>query len=641
MAFLAFGPSHVLGPLDWLVSVLLPGGCVATGGLLSRRVPANRTGIALAWVGAAPAAVATLESWGRTSVTDHPWPAARQVLVVETGAWVWNLAGFAALCLVFPAGRLLSRRWRLLAGGAVLVGAFANVVVSTLTRADTAGAPSRTSAPTRHVALGPAAVTAVVAAFAGVLAVLLCCVLAVVLRYRRGDPVVRAQVRWLVLGAGTVPALLAAGWLAESLGASTDVAYTGFMVAMVVAIPAAVAVAVLRYDLFDVDRLLGASLAWLLTSVLSAGLFAAVVFMVEGAVSSASGLGTTSAGFATALCLLPLHRWVNAVVGRLVDRERTVTLARVREFVRQVRDGQAEPEAAEALMRTVLGDPELRLLIHAPGSPGATYADLSGRPAVVAADAVRVPLVAAGIEAGVIVLGSSSARLLRKAREVSREARLPIEVSRLRLQLRSALDDARSSRARLAQATAAERRRLAQDLHDGAQQQIVAVGMRLRSAQRALDPDRDASGSVHADLEKAIAELADTVAELRRLAHGVRPARLEDGLAAAIRALAADSPVPVACTVDDVEASEVVATTVYFVVAEALANVLKHARAAGIAVDVARTGERLRVVVRDDGRGGAHPGYGLTSIRDRVASVGGQLSIHSPTGAGTVITVEI
>jgi hypothetical protein len=301
------------------------------------------------------------------------------MFVVKMGAWVWNLAGFVAVCLVFPDGVLPAPWWRRLVWIAVMVGVFVNVVVSLEPDDNVADTAARIG-PVVHLP-GPLSVTVLAAAFGGLLGVLGLCVASLVMRYRRGGEVVRLQVRWLMLGAGTVPVLLAGGWIAEALGARVSVAYTGFLAAMVVAIPAAVAVAVLRYDLFDVDRLLGSSPAWLLTSLVSAAIVAGVVYGATGIIGAESRLGATSAAFVTAVCLLPLNRALNDAVARLVDRERTVILARVQQFVRQVRDGQAEPEAAESLMRSVLGDPPLRLLMRLPGSPAEAYVDLAGNPA--------------------------------------------------------------------------------------------------------------------------------------------------------------------------------------------------------------------------------------------------------------------
>ena len=633
-AALAFGTPHTVSPAEWALSTGLLAVPVVIGCLLSWRAPATPVGAALAWVGAAPAAVFAVEAWGQTVATADPWPAARVMYAVQLGAWVWNLAGFVALCLVFPDGLAPVRRGRIVCA-AVACGVFVNAVLSF----DPSASRARAAVPQPVVVRLPGPVRAVelVLAYTALLAVLGFATSRLVLRYRRGGEVVRQQLRWLMLGAATVPVLLAGGWIAQGLGAPTGVAFAGFLIAMLVAVPAAVAVAVLRYDLFDVDRLLGSSLAWLLTSLVSAAIFAGVVYGAAQFLGSSSRLGLTGAAFVTAVCLLPLHRVLSNAVGRLVDRERTVMVARAHEFVQRVRDGRAEPEGTEGLMRSVLGDPSLRLLIRLPGSPAGDYVDLAGTPASAAPDRTCIPLLTDGSEVGVILLGVASARRVRRAREVAVLVRLPIEVSRLRLELRRALDDARSSRARLVLSAAAERQRLARDLHDGAQQQIIAVGMRLRSVQRQLDPALPA----HADLEAAVATLSGTVAELRRLAHGVRPSRLDDGLSAALKALVADSPVPVDITVDDIDTSEVIATTAYFVVAEALTNALKHGHATAIEVSVTQHDHTLNIEVRDNGLGDARTGFGLTSVRDRVASVGGSMSLHSPPGAGTRLTATI
>lgn len=211
----------------------------------------------------------------------------------------------------------------------------------------------------------------------------------------------------------------------------------------------------------------------------------------------------------------------------------------------------------------MLDDPELRLLLRTPGAPDAAFVDLAGKPASVAPEEPQVALRTGDAMVGVLALGSGSARRLRRAREVAVEARLPIEVSRLRLELRAALDDVRASRSRLAQAGERERRRLERDLHDGAQQQILAIGMQLRSVQRRLGP----SDGPHGDLDRAVEALEATVGELHRLAHGVRPTRPDNGLAPALRALVRDSPLPVDLDVADVEVSDLVGATVYFVVA--------------------------------------------------------------------------
>jgi len=586
---------------------------ILLGLLVAWRRPGSPVGPALVALTAAPALTSGLEQWGATYGTPHPLPAAHLGAFLAGGVWVFNLAGFVLLCLVFPTGFPPGRFWR--AVPLAFLGAAALVIVI--------------------IGLDPMNLALDVAAGVVFLAALGSSVAALVVRYRRGDDLTRVQLRWLMLGAGSVPVLLLAGWLAEFAGAPVDVAYVGFLGAMVFVVPATVAIAILRHDLLDVDRLLNESVSWLITSLVSAAVFALVVLGVAQLSTTANErIGITAAAFVTALALLPVHRRVHRLVGRVLDRERTVMIATMQEFVRKVRDGQAQPEEVQDALRLSLGDPALLVLLRRPGADG--YVDLSGS-VVDAPPGELIPLVARDSEVGALVLGKSTARRRRRAREVAVEARLPIEVSRLRVELRRALGEAQSSRSRLVEAVADERRRLERDLHDGAQQRILAVGMRLRSVQRTLP----AGGATHAELDAAVNALEATVAELRRLAHGIRPSRLDEGLDAAIHDLVRDCPIPVDLRVERAEVSEVAATTAYFVVAECLANALKHAGANRVGVTVARAGAGLSVLVADDGRGGAREGFGLTALRDRVTALGGRLDIVSPLGAGTTVRAEV
>jgi signal transduction histidine kinase len=162
--------------------------------------------------------------------------------------------------------------------------------------------------------------------------------------------------------------------------------------------------------------------------------------------------------------------------------------------------------------------------------------------------------------------------------------------------------------------------------------------MQLRTVQRGLN------GEAHAGIDRAVEMLEDTVRELRRLAHGVRPARLDDGLATALHSLTHDSAIPVEVHVSDAvtaDISDLAANTIYFVVAETLANTHKHARADRVYLRVEQVGNVLRACIRDDGIGGAVDGFGLLSLRDRVAAAGGTLTMVSPPGSGTEIRAEL
>lgn len=207
------------------------------------------------------------------------------------------------------------------------------------------------------------------------------------------------------------------------------------------------------------------------------------------------------------------------------------------------------------------------------------------------------------------------------------------ESARLRAGLRAALAEVEASRGRLEVAAPTERRRLERDLHDGAQQALIAIGMRLRSAQAGLA----VGSSEHTDVDVAIGQLAETVTELRRISQGIRPARLDDGLGPALEALRDATPLALTLRIDpaiDREALDAtVAQAAYFVVVEAVTNTLKHAHASTIEVEVERLDGHAVVRVRDDGVGGVDPGQGLTALRDRVASLGGTLRLDSPASA--------
>ncbi|WP_031067998.1 sensor histidine kinase [Streptomyces sp. NRRL WC-3742] len=204
------------------------------------------------------------------------------------------------------------------------------------------------------------------------------------------------------------------------------------------------------------------------------------------------------------------------------------------------------------------------------------------------------------------------------------------------------VEEIAESRAGLVDAVDAERRRIERDLHDGAQQRLTSLAMNLGLAKRTL---KDVPPEVMQVIEDAHAEAQAAIDELRDLVRGLHPAVLEDrGLDAALSGIAARAPLPVRL---DVELSERIAPTVeavaYFTVSEALTNVAKHARAASVDVSVRTDGGRLRLVISDDGVGGADAsrGTGLTGLRKRAASVDGTLSVVSPLGGPTTISVEL
>jgi PAS domain S-box-containing protein len=206
---------------------------------------------------------------------------------------------------------------------------------------------------------------------------------------------------------------------------------------------------------------------------------------------------------------------------------------------------------------------------------------------------------------------------------------------------RARAEEIHASRARIVAAADAERRRLVRDLHDGAQQRLVRILLGLRLARDALGGSR---GEVREILEQAFAETRAAIAELRDLGSGIHPQILTNrGLAAAVESLTAPLPLPVDLAIPGERYPPTIEAAGYFVIAEALTNVIKHARATSAAVTVTAAGGQLLIEVSDDGRGGARLGAtgGLAGLQDRVAALSGSLALDGGAPAGTRLRVTL
>jgi signal transduction histidine kinase len=228
-------------------------------------------------------------------------------------------------------------------------------------------------------------------------------------------------------------------------------------------------------------------------------------------------------------------------------------------------------------------------------------------------------------------------------RSVGAAARLAMENERLHAEVRAQLEEVRASRARIVEATDAERRRVERDLHDGAQQRLVNVSLAVRMAQDKLGQGDD---SVVADRLKEVGEeVKKALSELRELGRGLHPAILtEEGLGPALESLAERSAVPaVVLEAPSGRLPPGIEASAYFVASEALANAAKHAHASRVTLYASLMDGHLRIEVADNGVGGADPGAGsgLRGLADRVAAADGRLVVESPAGSGTRIVAVI
>jgi signal transduction histidine kinase len=297
---------------------------------------------------------------------------------------------------------------------------------------------------------------------------------------------------------------------------------------------------------------------------------------------------------------------------------------------------RAGPGQVQQALAHTLGDPFLELGLWLPEQQ--SWVEANGQPLTVPEDGSR----------GVTYVGERLAVMLhdrdlldqpRLLEAVGSAGRLALENERMHAEVRAELQELRESRTRIVRAADEERRRLDRDLHDGAQQRLLGLGMGL-----SLLRGREWDGEKLALIAELELELREALAELRELARGIHPAVLTDrGLDAAVQTLAERSPVPVAVQPLGERLQPHVETAAYFVVAEALANVAKYAGATHASVNLIRSNSGLRIEVCDDGVGGADPraGTGLRGLADRVGALDGELRVDSPVGGGTTVTATI
>lgn len=296
----------------------------------------------------------------------------------------------------------------------------------------------------------------------------------------------------------------------------------------------------------------------------------------------------------------------------------------------------------ESTLQRALDDPTLQLL-HA--GPDGGWLDSAGWPTTLPAgdgDRAVALLEREGGPIGAIVHDATMLDDPALVRTVGAAVALAVDNERLQDDLRLQLEEVRASRARIVEAGDAERQRIERDLHDGAQQRLVALAVSLRTIRARLGAD--APAPVVSELNAAGDLVKAAIGEVRELARGLDPSILRAaGLAAAIESLADHSPIPVRVTIDlDSRLPAKAETAAYFVAAEALANAAKHSAASAVTVTANRTGDVLNLEVVDNGRGGALvEGSGIRGLADRIAAVGGTLTVASPPGAGTRVAASI
>lgn len=588
------------------------------GLLVASKYTDNPIGWLMLWLGLSNALFADLAQGYGLRANERGWPAATLAEWAATASVVLQMVPLMLLWLLFPTGRLLSRRWLTVvavgtAGSLLAVGAYAFSARADADFVDGSNPYVVGWLPTAAMwAIGN---VLLVAALVGSVA-------ALAVRYRRSVRLERQQLKLFSAAAAVAVVVLPLG---PFLWESYPLARAAVAVVLL-GQPVAVCVAMLRYRLYDIDRIISRTISYGLVTTVLVGVYGLTVVALGALAGRSSAWVTAGATLAAATAFQPVRKRAQTLVDRRFDRSRYDALGRIDQFIDDLRAGNAAPEQVEYLLREITGDPDLTIHHRAYGDVGVLAAGLAVR----RGDAHVATITGASIE-------TERTSLLT---EVVAAAGLAIEFAGLRAQLRHQLDEVEASRARLVEVADAERRRLERDLHDGAQQRLVSIGLALRHAQHQLGVGDRANAD--RTLDDAVAEIAVAIDELRELAHGLRPSSLDAGLESALRDLARRTPIPVSIDTTAERFAPDAETAAYFIATEALTNAVKHAHATQVALCADERNGTLVLRVTDDGIGGAMPGggSGLRGMADRLAAVGGTLTIAS-NGDGTTLIASI
>ena len=630
------------------------------GALLLSRLPGNRVGGLLLFGAAVTAgsfAAGELMTYlVRGGNTDGPAVVAMG-LVSSLGWLVGIFPVILFLPLLFPDGHLPSRRWLPFACLCAAVLVFLGVLL--LFGQDTLSGSSDDAVIANPFFMpGLAGLEIPDAVFAvSLIGLLVGSVVSLVLRFRRSGGVERQQIKWVALAVAFLASSFVLSTIASAIGLNGDLIDSILSGIAFITVPVAVAVAVLQYHLYDLDVVVKKALVAGALVLLVIAAYAAVVGIL-GVITS----GNESSGSVFIVALLlglafrPVTRFARRIADRVVYGRRATPYEVLTEFSERVGESYATEDVLGRMAQilgqaTGAGSARVWLRLGAELRPAASW-PTDAEPAEVAVVANEVLPTIEG-ETTVEVrdrgelLGALSVAMPpsdpmnpskeRLVRDLASQAGLVLRNVRL-------VEELRASQRRLVRAQDRERRRLERNIHDGAQQQLVALSVKTRLA-RDLTP-RDPAKAAEM-LTQMDGEIQTALDDLRDLARGIYPPLLADkGLAAALGAQARRSPVPVSIRADGIgRYPPEVEAAVYFSCLEALQNVGKYAEASSASVTIAQSNGDLTFEVEDDGRGfdisSTGFGTGLQGIADRLSALHGELAIRSEPGMGTRVRGRI
>jgi signal transduction histidine kinase len=648
---------------------LIAAACV--GAVIFARQPHNRVG----WLALAAALVGTLKAW---TVVDY----AAFGLDISPGSvpaplfplWLGQMSPFlifglylVVLPLIFPDGRLLDRRWRW-----VLVAYAGSLLLAIPTLFDPIDLQQYgVSNPYSNAALAGYVVNApstllFIALFIGSAVGGLT---ALVKRYSRATLELQHQIKWLIpAGILTLSGVVVSGLISEPQGASGHGGWAALIPPLTAtSLPLAVVVAVLKYRLFDIDIVINRALVYGSLALLITAVYVGIAVGIGALVGSGGRPNLALSILATAIVAVgfqPVRERVQKVANRLVYGKRATPYEVLSEFSGRVAETYAADEvlprmarvlqegtSAESATVWLRGSAELRPAASFPDAMSARTplpmrnGTLPALPGATRAVEVRHQGELLGALSVTKRRGEGLTPIEEKlVDDLAHQAGLVLKNVRLSADLQARLEELRASRQRLVRAQDLERRRLERNLHDGAQQHLVALKVKLGLAEMLLGRD---PAKAAATLEQLKGDADEALETLRDLARGIYPPLLADkGLVVALESQARKATVPVHVDAAGIgRYPQEIEAALYFCTLEALQNVQKYASASAVEVRLREDGGQVCVDVIDDGRGfdlGTAPrGAGLTNMEDRLDALEGTLYVDSTLGRGTNLRAAV
>ncbi len=625
-------------------------GVPAIGILITTRRPGNRLGWLFLVAGVVIGLSGFSQAWALYAIYVDPGSLPAPLFFAWLSNWLWPIPVclLVFLFLWFPTGHLPSPRWRpafWLAVTVLTVLLATSIVFATAAWSTPFIDVEDVSGPLVGPALVGFSITVILLPVS-----ILAAVASLIVRFRRSAGEERLQLKWFVSAAALVAVTLTA-----TLFLNTPLTALLFDLALL-CLYAAIGIAILRYRLYEIDVIIGKAVVYGLLAAFITVVYVLVVVVIGAAIGATEGLSLVATAI-VAIAFQPVRENARRTANRLVYGERATPYEVLSSFSERVGETYAGEEILPRMARLLAeGTGATRstvwLRVGSEIRPAASWPANGGSPVPVRLEHGGLPAFPDG-ETGVPVRRGSE---LLGALTVEKPVNEPIRpheeqlVADLAAQAGLVLEnfrlieDLRSSRKRLVEAQDEERRRLERNIHDGAQQQLVALAVKARLAAGMVGTDEEREREV---LRQILDDAQETLEDLRDLARGIYPPVLADrGLPAALESQARKSPVPATVEADGLGRYPAeVEAAVYFCVLEALQNVAKYAEASHVRVLVREWEGSLDLSVMDDGRGFDRDttplGMGLQSMSDRLAALGGTFDVKSQPGHGTNVVGRI